>query len=691
MKILIAVFVALVVAGSALAQEPAGRILLSAGSVALVRAGTTSAPAVGTTVLAGDTLRLGDGSNVQIRMTDQSLVSLQPNTTFTISEYAFTGREPGNQRSVFTLLEGAMRTVTGLIGRVRQEDYKVNTPTSTIGIRGTHYQIAHLDKPRGNLAAGTYGAVTDGRISVSTQGGERVFGADQHFHVARGSDAAVGRAGPPPRLSQIAPPARPQPQQQEQQQAKGETTAAVASTGDSRVSNASSGVAVSAAVRQNSTTASSVSTGGSTTSSTASESAPVLSQPAALISISGPATIIGGAPIVQPSLTGTVFYRLAGPFSLPVTNCTGTCDTLLVNGSITLGVNLTQQLVGVSIAVIDSGGGIVNIGTPLQSGGIPAKISNGVVTFNQTFNLSDFPQNTGAFRCNDCGSLVPGSQVPGFFQSITFSGTISGSQATLTVAATESGSSGSATVTLNKVSPPNSFVAAATVPTQGGGTVAFTGALWTVNVDSAGRLVELSSGATTGVAGANPAAPGARAFVNTASNTIMGSAAAGNLVWGVWGNGASVTDFNYNTFNTTASNTPPHWITGTVTNNLPPNLGVLTYTPVGSFINSGTGTLNSATLKADFVARSITLNMSASQNANKVFTMAGVTSFSSTTGRFGAGFESVSCAGASCPVSASNGSFGGFFAGASAEGAGLAFTAGVPGVAGVTGVVGFKR
>src|SRR4026207_1599725 len=117
MKVLIAMFVALAVSGGALAQETAGRVLMSVGSVALVRGGAPLAPSVGTAVLAGDTFRLGDQSHVQIRMTDQSLVSLQPNTTFTISEYAFTGREPGNQRTSFTLLEGAMRTVTGLIGR----------------------------------------------------------------------------------------------------------------------------------------------------------------------------------------------------------------------------------------------------------------------------------------------------------------------------------------------------------------------------------------------------------------------------------------------------------------------------------------------------------------------------------------------------------------------------------------------
>src|SRR6185295_6542090 len=90
------------------------------------------------------------------------------------------------------------------------------------------------------------------------------------------------------------------------------------------------------------------------------------------------------------------------------------------------------------------------------------------------------------------------------------------------------------------------------------------------------------------------------AAVGGATNTIAGSApAAGNLVWGTWTNGtsaatkATITDDNYNTFQP-ANNSVQVWITGTAANTLPPSLGVLTYSPVGSVFTSANQVLNAA-------------------------------------------------------------------------------------------------
>ena len=73
----------------------------------------------------------------QIRFTDGSYVSLQPNTDFAISEYKFEGKNDGSERGFFGLVKGAMRTVTGAVGRVNRNAYRITTPTATVGIRGT--------------------------------------------------------------------------------------------------------------------------------------------------------------------------------------------------------------------------------------------------------------------------------------------------------------------------------------------------------------------------------------------------------------------------------------------------------------------------------------------------------------------------------------------------------------------------
>ena len=45
------------------------------------------------------------------------------------------------ESAFFRLLKGGFRAVSGLIGHTRREDYAVQTPVATIGIRGTDYEV----------------------------------------------------------------------------------------------------------------------------------------------------------------------------------------------------------------------------------------------------------------------------------------------------------------------------------------------------------------------------------------------------------------------------------------------------------------------------------------------------------------------------------------------------------------------
>src|SRR5713101_7558548 len=199
MRSLIILLVLLPAPGLALAQ--AGRFLLAVGDVVVARGQGEIRAATGTPVQSGDTIRVGPASNAQIRMTDESIVGLRPGTVFRIDAYEYSGQaEP---RSLFTLLKGGFRTVTGAIGRLHsRERYAVRTPTATIGIRGTHYTVVHCDNDcggadRGSIANGTYGGVTDGRIEVVNQTGEHEFAANTFFYVASANTAPQNLIAPP--------------------------------------------------------------------------------------------------------------------------------------------------------------------------------------------------------------------------------------------------------------------------------------------------------------------------------------------------------------------------------------------------------------------------------------------------------------------------------------------------------------
>ena len=191
----------IVLSAPGLASAQAGRFLLAVGDVAIARGQAEIRAATGTPVQSGDTIRVGPASNAQIRMTDESIVGLRPGTVFRIDAYEYSGQaEP---RSIFSLLKGGFRTVTGAIGRLHsRERYAVRTPTATIGIRGTHYTVVHCDNDcggadRGPIANGTYGGVTDGRIEVVNQTGEHEFAANAFFYVASAGTAPQNLIAPP--------------------------------------------------------------------------------------------------------------------------------------------------------------------------------------------------------------------------------------------------------------------------------------------------------------------------------------------------------------------------------------------------------------------------------------------------------------------------------------------------------------
>lgn len=190
------------VAAAAEAQT-VGRVLLAVGEVSAVRKGQVVPLSIGSTIENQDAIRVGTESSAQLRFTDESLVALRAGTEFRVENYAFTGREGGGSQAVFNLVRGGFRTLTGLIGRTDRDKYRVTTPISTVGIRGTSYTLVLCQKDcydeDGQLSPdGNYGLVLEGRVSVSNTGGTMEFGADEAFFVADARSQPqplVGRPG----------------------------------------------------------------------------------------------------------------------------------------------------------------------------------------------------------------------------------------------------------------------------------------------------------------------------------------------------------------------------------------------------------------------------------------------------------------------------------------------------------------
>ena len=134
-------FLLCMVSWACLAQSAASVVFASGGAQIVGSDGKTR-PAVRDGVLAaGETVDTREG-RVQLRFLDGAEMSLQPETRFRVDEFRFAlqdGKARAEDRGFFSLIKGGFRTITGLLGKGRPEQYKVDAVVATIGIRGTDY------------------------------------------------------------------------------------------------------------------------------------------------------------------------------------------------------------------------------------------------------------------------------------------------------------------------------------------------------------------------------------------------------------------------------------------------------------------------------------------------------------------------------------------------------------------------
>src|SRR5256712_3238205 len=154
-----------------------GHVDFAIGNVVVTEAsGRAHALLKGAEVGSGDKIASGADGRAQIRFSDGAYVSLQPNTEFDIKEYRYSGKADGTESALFGLFKGAMRTVTGLVGRANKSRYRIATPTATIGIRGTGGLI-RVNNDGSTLVIGTSGiwSLTNNGGSIDVPAGTAGF------------------------------------------------------------------------------------------------------------------------------------------------------------------------------------------------------------------------------------------------------------------------------------------------------------------------------------------------------------------------------------------------------------------------------------------------------------------------------------------------------------------------------------
>lgn len=126
--------------GGAQPAPGAGRIKALSGTVSLVRGGQERAPTPGSEVFETDVIRTGSDGQVSLTLRDETRLSLGPGTEVRLSSFAF---DPAHDRVnlVLRLARGVLSYVSGRIAKLRPGAVRLETPTSVIGVRGTHVLV----------------------------------------------------------------------------------------------------------------------------------------------------------------------------------------------------------------------------------------------------------------------------------------------------------------------------------------------------------------------------------------------------------------------------------------------------------------------------------------------------------------------------------------------------------------------
>ncbi|PHV09865.1 FecR family protein [Chitinimonas sp. BJB300] len=167
--------IAFLLAAAALA---AANVTAARGQITVTgRDGSSKPLDSGARVEAGSKIVTGSNGFAILRFDDGQVIALEKNTDFTIDQFRFNRAQPEEGNAFFSMLRGSLRAVTGLIGQQNKAAFRLNTPTATIGIRGSDWMAAL----QGN---NLYTGVNSGGIVVNNSANQLLVNAGQYSMTA---------------------------------------------------------------------------------------------------------------------------------------------------------------------------------------------------------------------------------------------------------------------------------------------------------------------------------------------------------------------------------------------------------------------------------------------------------------------------------------------------------------------------
>jgi hypothetical protein len=124
---------------------------------------------VGDKLFEGDSVVTGKNGELHAELTDGGVLAIRPDTAMRIIKYQANG--DNNDTSIFGLLKGSFRSITGWIGKNAPASYQVRTPTATVGVRGTDHEPLVIPAGSSTGEPGTYDRVNIGTSTITGSNG----------------------------------------------------------------------------------------------------------------------------------------------------------------------------------------------------------------------------------------------------------------------------------------------------------------------------------------------------------------------------------------------------------------------------------------------------------------------------------------------------------------------------------------
>ncbi len=115
----------------------AGKVEFIIGEVVAKRSTESVKLARGNEVFEGDRLESQESGTAHVRMKDGAFVNIRPSSILEIQRYRVASKGDSSNEIVIALKEGTFKSFTGDLGKAMPSAVKFQTPTATIGIRGT--------------------------------------------------------------------------------------------------------------------------------------------------------------------------------------------------------------------------------------------------------------------------------------------------------------------------------------------------------------------------------------------------------------------------------------------------------------------------------------------------------------------------------------------------------------------------